>query len=196
MPSDTRGYLRHDAPAPDEPGFRAEQGTSMSECSNCGKFILFGGRTLDGYRYCGAGCAQRHPLLRAAERVPAQVLQQYVEQWRQGACPKCKRSTAPIDVYPHHRVHSFILMTQWSTRRQVCCRRCGRRDQLLSTLYSASLGWWGFPWGLLLTPIQVGRNVAGLLRSTPVRASADFERVVRLQLAQRQLQIEAQANSA
>ncbi len=164
----------------------------MSECSNCGKFILFGGRTLDGQRYCGSACAQRHPLLRSAERVPAQVLQQYVEQWRKDACPQCKRKGEPLDVYAHHRVHSFILMTQWSTQRQVSCRRCGRRSQLLSTLYSATLGWWGMPWGLLVTPIQVGRNVVGLFRPTPQRASPAFERLVRLQLAQHQLKLEAQ----
>lgn len=163
----------------------------MSECNNCGKSILFGGRTVENYRYCSAGCAGRHPLLRAAERVPANVLQQYVEQWRKGACPQCKRTAGSIDVYPHHRVHSFLVMTQWSTRRNVCCRRCGRRNQLLSTLYSATLGWWGFPWGLLVTPIQIGRNMAGALRPEPARATREFERVVGLQLAQQQLQIEA-----
>jgi hypothetical protein len=29
-------------------------------------------------------------------------------------------------------------------------------------LFSAVLGWWGFPWGLILTPVQITRNVAGM----------------------------------
>lgn len=155
----------------------------MADCNNCGKWILFGGRKLDGASYCSTGCAARHPLLQMAGRVPADVLQQHVAQWRQGACPRC-RQQGPIDVHAYHRVHSFVLMTQWHTRRSVCCRRCGRRSQLGAALYSVALGWWGGPWGLLKTPIQVGRNIAAMCRPAPVAASADFERVVRLQLAE------------
>ncbi|MBB6244018.1 hypothetical protein HDE79_003493 [Rhodanobacter sp. MP1X3] len=160
----------------------------MSQCNNCGKSILFGGRTMEGYRYCGASCSKSHPLHRAAEQIPANILQQYVEQWRNGPCPRCKRQDGPIDVHSHHRVHSFVLMTQWHTQRSVCCRRCGRRGQIGSAFYAAALGWWGFPWGLLVTPIQIARNISGICRRQPERASADFERVVRLQLARQQLQ--------
>ena len=167
----------------------------MSACNNCGKSILFGGRKIDRYRYCGTACANRHPLLRAAEQVPAHVVQQYAEQWRAGACPQCKKTAGPIDVYAQHRVHSFVLMTQWSTRRKVSCRRCGRGSQLAGTLYSAALGWWGFPWGLVITPIQIARNIAGICRAHPARPSADFERVVRLQLAQKLRQNEQQTQS-
>lgn len=167
----------------------------MSECNSCGKFILFGGRTMDGYRYCGADCAQSHGLLRAAERVPHHTLQQFVEQWRHGPCPRCKRQTGPVDVHARHHVHSFILMTQWSTRRSVCCRRCGRRDQIMGTLYCATLGWWGFPWGLLVTPVQIARNVAAMCRREPARPTTEFERIVRLQLAERQWQQEANIES-
>ncbi|WP_266157891.1 hypothetical protein [Dyella silvatica] len=167
----------------------------MHECHNCSKTMLFGGRTIEGYRYCGNACASRHPLLRSAERIPANVLQQHVEHWRNGPCPRCKQQQGPIDVYAHHRVHSFILMTQWSTKKHICCRRCGRREQIKSALYSASLGWWGIPWGLLATPIQVTRNVAGIFQREPMRASADFEQVVRMQLAQQIQQAEQPAAS-
>ena len=52
----------------------------------------------------------------------------------------------------------------------------------------AALGWWGFPWGLLLTPIQVGRNLAGAFQAAPASHSPDFERVVREQLARQAMQ--------
>lgn len=166
----------------------------MSSCNNCGKTILFGGRTVAGKRYCGAGCAARHPLLQMAGQVPGHVLQEYVQKWRVGACPRCRRQ-GPIDVYEHHRVHSFVLLTQWHTRRDVCCRRCGRRSQIGSALYSAALGWWGFPWGLLITPIQVARNLTGIFQAAPVSATPAFERVVRLQLAQNAIRNANQAPS-
>lgn len=137
----------------------------MAGCNNCGKWIPFGGRKLDGVSYCSPGCATRHALLQMAGRMPADVLQQHVAHWRQGVCPRCRRQ-GPIDVYAGHRVHSFVLMTQWRTRRSVCCRRCGRRSQL-------------------------GRNIAAVCRPAPVAASADFERVVRLQLAEHALRAPA-----
>lgn len=159
----------------------------MASCTHCGKSILFGGHKLDGRRYCSAACARSHPLHLAADRVPHDVLQRHVTAWRRAACPKCKRQDSPIDLREHHRVHSVILMTQWSTRRSLCCRRCGRRQQLMSTLYCATLGWWGFPWGLLVTPIQIGRNVAALCKSESAQPSAEFEQIVRRQIASRQL---------
>lgn len=155
----------------------------MGACSQCGKSILFGGRRLDGRRYCSAACARSHPLNLAADQVPLDILQRQVSEWRQSRCPRCKRQDAAIDVYEHHRVHSLLLMTQWSTRRSVCCRRCGRRDQLLSTLYCLGLGWWGFPWGLLMTPVQIVRNILGLCQVEPARPTTAFEHVVRRQIA-------------
>ncbi|PXV56933.1 hypothetical protein SAMN04487785_10956 [Dyella jiangningensis] len=163
----------------------------MSSCDQCGKSILFGGQRLDQRRYCSAACARIHPLLEMADRVPVDILQRQVSEWRQSACPKCKRRDGAIDVHEHHRVHSLVLMTQWSTRRNVCCRRCGRREQLLSTLYCATLGWWGFPWGLLVTPVQIVRNVAALCRREADRPSAAFEQIVRRQIARHYLDAQA-----
>lgn len=162
----------------------------MSNCHNCGKSILFGGHKLDGRVYCGAACARTHHLWMAADRVPTHVLQQFIEQWRQGPCPKCKQQNGPIDVHHAHRVHSFVLMTQWHTRQHISCRSCGRKEQLGSTLYSVMLGWWGLPWGLLVTPMQIARNIAGLAAPKKEQASPEFERLVRRQLAERQLQVE------
>ncbi|AIF46330.1 hypothetical protein [Dyella japonica] len=167
----------------------------MSSCQQCGKSILFGGQTLEGRRYCSAACARSHPLHQMADRVPADVLQRHVAEWRASACPKCKRKDGTIDVHEHHRVHSLVLMTQWNTRRSVCCRRCGRRDQLLSTLYCATLGWWGFPWGLLVTPIQIGRNIAGLCRRESGQPTAQFEQIVRRTIAKHYLDAQSQSQA-
>ncbi|MBB3226805.1 hypothetical protein FHW69_001406 [Luteibacter sp. Sphag1AF] len=162
----------------------------MSECSNCGKTMLFARHTIEGRRYCSGDCAQAHPILVVADRIPVHVLQQYVEKWRNGPCPRCKRVTGSVDVYSQHRVHSFLLMTQWSSRRAVSCRSCGRKSQLAGLAYSGLLGWWGVPWGLIVTPIQVTRNLFGALRGEPMRPTLAFEAVVRRQLAEAQIQQE------
>jgi hypothetical protein len=160
----------------------------MSQCYNCGKTMLFGGQTIDGHRYCGTNCARSHSIHKAAANVPADVLQKYVTHWRNGPCPRCKKQNGPVDTHAHHRVHSFILMTQWRTQRSVSCRRCGRRAQMGSALYSAVLGWWGFPWGLVVTPVQVARNIAEICRRDQGRPTPEFERLVRLHLAKQQIQ--------
>jgi hypothetical protein len=44
----------------------------------------------------------------------------------------------------------------------VCCRACARSKQLFSIAFSFALGWWSL-WGLFLTPIQIIRNIFGLV---------------------------------
>ncbi|MBN3787205.1 hypothetical protein [Burkholderia sp. Ac-20353] len=159
----------------------------MAECSNCGKTFFFGGRPVDGNRYCGAECAQRHPVLVAAEHLPAARVQHYVDDCRYGPCPICKREDGPVDVHADHRVVSLIVVTNWTTRRHVCCRRCGRKKQAIALLTSAVCGWWGLPWGVVVTPIQIARNLLGLARREPVTSTPQFEQTVRRKVAAHQL---------
>lgn len=46
------------------------------------------------------------------------------------------------------------------------------------------VGWCGFPWGLIMTPVQVARNIGGLMRSTEsATPSEKLEQLVRLNIA-------------
>jgi hypothetical protein len=48
------------------------------------------------------------------------------------------------------------------------------------------LGWWGFPWGLVLTPIQMARNIMGIFAGPDFsRPSADLRKMVQVMLAAR-----------
>jgi hypothetical protein len=76
----------------------------------------------------------------------------------------------------------------------VSCRNCAVKARLSDAAFSLVLGWWGFPWGLILTPIQVSRNVIGMWRDPdPQRPSPLLERAVRVHLAQ---QLQAQQRAA
>jgi hypothetical protein len=58
------------------------------------------------------------------------------------------------------------------------------KAQLGDTLFSLVLGWWGFPWGLIMTPVQVSRNLAGMFRSSGENGpSPELERAVRITMA-------------
>jgi len=77
------------------------------------------------------------------------------------------------------------------------CQSCGTKRKVFDTFYSLVFGWWGMPWGLLITPLQVLRNLVGLLRKPdPSVPSAALEKMVRLRMAEEILRARReQANS-
>lgn len=156
----------------------------MARCAHCDTRILFGGKQIGERRYCGAKCATNSVLAVAADSFSAKDVEQYVTMVHRGNCPKCD-GQGPVDVHTSHRVWSAVLMTQWSSHPSVCCRRCGTKRKLGDAAFSLVLGWWGVPWGLVMTPVQVLRNVVGAFQSpNPEYPSSLLEKHMRLHLAQ------------
>jgi hypothetical protein len=155
----------------------------MAKCDYCGTGILFGGERRGDARFCNKRCLQNGVLLSVARTVPIDVLEQSVEKVHQGTCPNCSRP-GPIDVHTSHSVWSALIMTSWRSTPQVCCRRCGNVAKLRDSALSLFIGWWGFPWGLIMTPVQISRNVFGLFSSAdPAAPSKMLHRMVCLNIA-------------
>ena len=155
----------------------------MARCDYCGTTILFGGVTDNDLRFCNENCHQQGFLLAVADQVPEDVMLQHVTELHQGNCPQCG-GQGPIDVHTSYIVWSALVMTSWKSRPQVCCRACGIKSKLGGAVFSGIFGWWGFPWGLIATPIQVLRNIAGLFSSPdPATPSAQLENVIKVDLA-------------
>jgi hypothetical protein len=155
----------------------------MAKCASCSTTILFGGVKDEGARYCNDDCHQSGYLLAVAEQIPDEIIQEQLQQIRNGLCPRCS-STGPVDVHQSHRIWSFLLITSWKSTPHVCCRSCGRKSQAGDAIFSLLLGWWGFPWGLLMTPVQLTRNIVGMLRtSDPYKPSPQLERIIRIHIA-------------
>lgn len=159
----------------------------MARCGYCGTSILFGGLRDGNAHYCNAECHQRGVWLAVGSQLPADLVERYVEDARIAPCPRCQ-GCGPVDIHLSYRVWSVIVFTRWATRTQVCCASCGWRAKFLDLCISLLFGWWGFPWGLVVTPIQVGRNLIGLF-SMPdsTRPSEQFRNVIKIQLAQEAL---------
>ena len=88
------------------------------------------------------------------------------------------------------RVWSALVLTSWSSRPAVTCGSCGTKSKLGNLVYCLFLGWWGLPFGLLITPVQIGRNLVALFTGPdPSTPSPKLENILRLHLA-------AQATSA
>jgi len=155
----------------------------VATCATCRTTILFGGVSQDGLRFCNAKCAANGAVVRLAATIPPDVVTREAAAIRSGACPRCK-GAGPVDVRRSHRAFSAIFVTWRQSRQLLACRSCGVRAQLLDSAITLIFGWWGFPWGIIYTPIQLGRNIAGMLRGDDMMmTSPELERMVRLQMA-------------
>lgn len=155
----------------------------MASCGYCSTTILFGGKSDGGRRFCNDKCLQQGQLLSLANTIPIELVKQHTHDVHQGSCPQCQ-GPGPVDVHTSYRVWSALIVTSWQSRPAVSCGKCGTRRKLGDSAFSLLLGWWGFPWGLLATPVQVGRNLFGLARRrAPDQPSPALEQMVRLSMA-------------
>lgn len=103
---------------------------------------------------------------------------------RNGACPQCRGKQSPVEVRTAHWVWSALLFTRYGRRTMLACRDCGRSASMKALGSSAALGWWGFPFGLLITPFKIGANIVELSRKDKPEPSHALEELVRAQLTQ------------
>lgn len=157
----------------------------MANCSYCDSFILFGGKTDQTGRYCNARCQQAGNLLALSARVPEQEVDRLVQEVFHSSCPRCK-GPGPVDVHKAHQVWSALVMTSWSSRPALSCKSCGTKRQIGAVAFSALFGWWGFPWGLVLTPVQIARNIGEMARGASAgNPSQLLQKFVRIQAGAR-----------
>ena len=157
----------------------------MASCSYCDSFMLFGGKTDPTGYYCSTKCQQAGNLLALSAQVPRNQLDRLVDELYHANCPRCG-GPGPVDVHKAHRVWSAVFLTSWSSRPTLSCKSCATRRQLGAILFSGLFGWWGFPWGLGVTPLQIGRNIAEMLGGPkPGAPSALLQKVVRLEAGAR-----------
>jgi hypothetical protein len=134
----------------------------MANCSYCDSFIVFGGKTDATGRYCNEKCRRAGNLVALSAQVPRQELDRMLDEIYRGNCPRCG-GLGPIDVHKAHQVWSALVLTSWSSKPELSCKPCATKRQLGATLFSGVCGWWGLPWGLVLTPIQVTRNIVEMV---------------------------------
>ena len=168
----------------------------MANCSYCGSTILFGGKQDGELRFCNAKCQEKGVLVRVSRELPGPLVDQAIRSTHDGNCPKCQ-GPGPVDVHVSFRVWSALILTSWSSRPQLSCSSCGWKAKLGDALFCLGLGWWGFPWGLILTPVQVGRNLIGIATPPdPAIPSEKLRNLVSIHLAGSVLLQQQQAPSA
>jgi hypothetical protein len=160
----------------------------MATCDYCGSTILFGGVRDGNLRYCKDNCRNAGALVRLSGQIPEYEIDRQVREVHQGLCPVC-RGSGPVDVHTAHQVWSALVLTSWKSQPRISCRSCGIKSQVQGLLISLIAGWWGFPWGLIMTPVQVVKNLAGIVKGPdPMTPSPKLERLVRMSIARSAVQ--------
>jgi hypothetical protein len=155
----------------------------MAKCALCGCTILFGGVKEGPYRFCNRTCHERGAAVVLAPQIPEEIVSDVVQQVHAGACPLCG-GAGPVDAHQSFLVYSLIVVSSWKTALALSCRRCARKRQALHMLNCVVCGWWSFPWGIVMTPVQLGRNLACFFGGPdPQVPSSKLEEIVRLDLA-------------
>ena len=177
----------------------------MVKCDACGKTILFGGvkGAADGrpLRFCSNTCRENWQVSATLGQFPPEAVEKYVAEFHAGTCPRCQ-GPGPVDAHPAHSVVSLLIVTRWKTESRLSCRACGTKHQATALASSLLFGWWGFPWGLIMTPVQVTRTAAALFKKPdPAQPSAQGRGMmqtvmVRQWHAYRQAQAPSQSQTA
>jgi hypothetical protein len=156
----------------------------MAVCEYCGKTYRGGSAVGGKHRFCTHQCRDKGVILDQLDGWSEEDIWQHIDDASRGPCPECG-ADAPIDVHKFHDAWSVILWTSWKTDLKVCCKACGIKEQRRAAIYTGLLGWWGVPWGFVITPIQIVRNIVGMSRKASEIPSSDFVRLVKLNLAAR-----------
>jgi hypothetical protein len=164
----------------------------MATCDCCGTYYTFGGLRTGRYAFCNGTCQSHGSVLVALDEMPPQYVADYIDTAHRSDCPSCGRP-GPVDLRRSHWAWSAIIVTRWGTDQRIECAPCGRLRQARAMALLLLVGWWGVPFGLVLTPVQLVRNVIALMQSSK-QPSADFARLMRLELARHRAG-EAAANS-
>jgi len=133
-------------------------------CPTCGNQIIFGGIKDGEIRYCGKKCYEADEIGRYARELPSRAVEMFAREIHSGPCPKCD-GNGPVDIHNSYSVYSIILYTSWKTDEHLICKKCALKQQATDLVGSFLLGWWGFPFGLIVTPIQILMNVAAMFQT-------------------------------
>ena len=129
------------------------RGKPMAKCAYCGKFLLFGTKVGE-LRFCGRECKEKGLLIPLAETSGARRRAEHAAATHQQNCPVCL-GPGPVDIFTTHTAMSFLVLTQWKSKPQLSCALCGCAAIWKGIASTAVLGWWGFPFGLIITPAQL-----------------------------------------
>lgn len=167
---------------------RHRQTRGEAVCDYCGNAARFRYVMDEGQRFCNKTCLRDARLMELSEDIDPADIERHAQEIRHSPCPICKKHNGIVETRWYYRVWSAVAFTRWTKSKRVCCKSCGTRQNLKSIGFSLAFGWWGFPWGLLMTPVQIVSNLGEIFRSDDRSNISDALRMAaRLNLANQRL---------
>ncbi len=154
----------------------------MAKCESCGT-LMFGGKSWNGMRFCSEACMQMAVTASYAEDIPEDIVMQHAMTLRESPCPVCGRA-GPNDFHSAWSVFSFFIMTMHSKKEIFGCQSCGMKHKLKYFFFTGICGWWGIPWGFLMTPFFEFANLLGLFRRVPIGPSEELKQFALTQISE------------
>jgi hypothetical protein len=75
------------------------------------------------------------------------------------SCPSCGSMTERLNGTLTGEAMSFIFFTTYNKKIKVGCPLCLDKANNNAITKTAVLGWWGFPWGVIRTPLAIALNL-------------------------------------
>lgn len=100
-------------------------------------------------------------------------------------CPECG-GKGPVDFHEYYKIWSLLVVTRYSDHEIFCCSRCAAKTKIGAILFCGVFGWWGIPYGIIGTPVQLVKNLLSLLSSNPNEPSPEIRDMVRQDFLQAQ----------
>lgn len=167
---------------------RLRQAAAPGRCAHCHKKVWVSAIEDGDQEFCSRSCLSAARLEEAAIDIDDAEAQRLAAEIRTGNCPSCSAIGSPIEIRRYHWVWSAVLISRWGTSSKLSCRRCGVQTNLWAIVSCLVLGWWGFPFGILLTPIQIAHNMGEIRRRSERDVpSGELVELARMQLAARLL---------
>jgi hypothetical protein len=158
----------------------------LRRCDSCWNVILFDTWHEGSWQFCTPECQANGPVRPLARQLPQSQVQLEAQKLQRGRCAVCQ-GPGPVDVHRSFWVFSFVVFGHWWTRAKLRCRSCGLKSQAWAVVFDFLFGWWSWI-GIIATPVQLVRNLKAIFMPPDRhRPSARLEEMVRLQLAQQQL---------
>ena len=88
----------------------------------------------------------------------SEEIEQYAQLLSNLPCPVCDSNQQKLNGTVAHTVKSFLIFTTSERKPTIACPDCLDQVNDKAAWSTALLGWWGFPWGLLKTPVYIYRN--------------------------------------
>jgi hypothetical protein len=174
--------------------YRETKGTS--ECDFCGSSARFSALLDGGQRFCSKNCLRNARLMEVSEDISEETIFQHACRIKESPCPLCQQLSSKTEVRRYYRVWSIGILTSWVKRTHICCLSCARKTNFGSLIFCTLFGWWGIPWGLIITPAQIFANISEMFKSrSESPPSEELIQAARLDLAAKLYKQRTQKNA-